>query len=76
VRDDAAGPSFSTNISAFFKQCIGELYAELRRCIAHVPGKGAGGGLVFDDAMEHLVICTDEACRLATPTGQVKVFGD
>ena len=26
--------------------------------------------------MEHFVICTDEACLLATPTGQVKVFGD
>ena len=26
--------------------------------------------------MEHFAICTDEACLLATPTGQVKVFGD
>jgi hypothetical protein len=40
----AAGLSFSTNISAFLKQCIGGLYVELRRRNAHVSGEGAGGG--------------------------------
>jgi hypothetical protein len=50
----------------FFKQCIGKLYAELRRRNAHVSGERAGGDLLFDDVMEHFVICTDEACLLAT----------
>jgi hypothetical protein len=50
----------------FLKQCIDELYAELRRRNAHVSGEGAGGGLLFDDVMKHFVICTDEACLLAT----------
>ena len=66
VWGDAAGPSFSANISASLKQCIDELYAELRRRNAHVSGEGAGGGLLFDDVMKHFVTCTDEACLLAT----------
>ena len=41
---------------------IGELYPELRRRNAHVSGEGAGGGLLFDNMMEHFVFCTDEAC--------------
>ena len=46
----------------FLKQCIDELYAELRRRNVHVSGEGAGGGLLFANMMEHFVFCAGEAC--------------